>query len=140
MSTPSEIESASRPGQTPAGAADGSWAAALAALVSARIELLRLESHDAARHWGRSAGLLAVAVLAAFVGWLALVAGGVAAVTALSGWPWYLTTLGAAAIHFGVAAVCALVARRTKPPTFPLTRNEFIQDREWLKKLANPRS
>lgn len=140
MSTPSEIESASRPGQTPAGATDGSWTAALAALVSARIELLRHESRDAARHWGKSASLFAVAALAAFVGWLALVAGGVAAVTALAGWPWYLTTLAAAAIHFGVATACVLVALKTKPPTFPLTRNEFIQDREWLKKVANPRS
>ncbi len=140
MSHPSDIDPAPRPGQSVASVSDGSWTTALATLVSTRIELLRLESRDAARQWGKSAALLATAAIAAFVGWLALVAGGIAAITAVTGWPWYLPTLGAAALHFGVAAVCVLIARKSKPPAFPLTRNEFTQDREWLKTLAKPRS
>lgn len=140
MSNPSHIDPAPSPGQSVAGVSDGSWTAALATLVSTRIELLQHESREAARQWGKSAALLATAAITAFVGWLALVAGGVAAITAVTGCPWYLPTLCAAALHFGVAAVCVLIARKTKPPTFPLSRNEFTQDREWLKSLAKPRS
>ena len=139
MSKPTDIESANHPGSSPAGGAADSWSAALATLVSARIELLRHESREAAGAWAKTAALLAIAAVAALVAWLAIVAGTVAALAAATGCAWYWLALGAALLHLIGAGCCLMAARFSKPPAFPLTRNEFTKDREWLKSLATPR-
>jgi len=139
MSHPADNDSANRPGQHPVGGDGNSWSAALATLVAARIELLRLESREAASRWAKTAALLAIAAVAALVAWLAIVAGTVAALAAATGCAWHWLALGAALLHLIGAGCCLLAARSSKPPAFPLTRNEFTKDREWFKSLATPR-
>lgn len=144
MSTPSGTDSASiRPLSTGEGSAspeqDGSWLDALYALLAARAALFQYESKAAARQCLRTATLLGVAAGAAAVAWLLLLAGGVAALSVATGWPWYWLAIAAAVLHLLAAAVCLGCAKAAKPPLFPLTQSEFDKDRAWLKSLTTPR-
>ena len=144
MSTPSGTDSTSiRPlstGEQPSSAEpDGSWLDALYSLLAARAALFQYESKAAARQWVRIAALLTVAAAAAAIAWLLLVAGGVAALSASTGWPWYWLAIAAAVLHLLAATICLGFAKTAKPPTFPLTQSEFQKDRAWLKSLTTPR-
>jgi hypothetical protein len=142
MNTPSDTTTApaqpSLSGQDGAAAA-GSWVDALATLVGSRIALFRHESGALARHWARIAARLVLAALAALMVWLLLLAGGVAALAAATGWAWYWLALAAAALHLLAAWFLLKSARQASPPAFPLTRNEFEKDRAWLTALTKPR-
>ena len=144
MSTPSGTDSApirqlAPGGESSSAEPDGSWQEALYSLLAARAALFQYESKAAARQWVRIAALLAIAGVAALVAWLLLVAGGVAALSVSTGWPWYWLAMAAAVLHLLAATICLGYAKAAKPPTFPLTQSEFLKDRAWLKSLSTPR-
>lgn len=120
-------------------AASAGWSEALGALLSARIALIQLESKAAVGQAGELFARVATAALAAIFAWALLMAGGIAALAAATGWPWYWIALVAAAVH-ALAAVLSLGrAKAACRPAFPVTRAEFHKDHEWLDTLKTPR-
>jgi len=103
------------------------------ALVSSRIELIQLESKDAAKDGARRAVMLLIAIGCLFFGWVLLLAGSVAWIAAAAGWAWYWVALGLATIHLILAYILVKLAKPAGNPTFPHTRAEFQKDREWIK-------
>lgn len=109
---------------------------ALAGFLESRIALLAKESKAAL------AQLLAlvacfVAALVFFVfGYVFLVASAILAIARMTQMSWVTIALAAGGVHFLLALICVLIARRkmTKPP-FREFSAELKKDREWLKTL-----
>jgi hypothetical protein len=109
------------------------------ALIASRFALIELESKDLAKAGARCASLIAAACGCFIFTWALILAGGVALISELTGWPWSRITLAAAAIHL-LAGI--ILARRAKPsgePSFPVTRAEFQKDREWIENYQKTR-
>jgi len=119
--------------------AAGGWSESLGALVGCRIALIQLESQVAARQAGQLIALIAAAALATIFAWALLLAGAIAAIAAVTGWPWYWLALVAAVLHALAAVIALRRARLAARPAFPITRAEFQKDREWLNTLKTPR-
>jgi threonine/homoserine/homoserine lactone efflux protein len=102
-------------------------------LIASRIALIQLEARDTARQRARRVLSVIVAAMCLFFTWALLLAGGIAAVSSASGWPWYWLAIGAAALHL-LLALLLLSGGSSNPavPVFPLTRAEFQKDREWI--------
>lgn len=109
------------------------WREALMSLIASRIALIQLEARDTARQRARRVLSVIVAAMCLFFTWALLLAGGIAAVSSASGWPWYWLAIGAAALHL-LLALLLLSGGSSNPavPVFPLTRAEFQKDREWI--------
>jgi uncharacterized membrane protein YqjE len=110
--------------------------------LSARLELVALESRDAGRIAARRFVLLAFIGGCAMTAWLAGIAGLIGWVaSAGDGIPWPLAALAACVLHLLLAGIAALALRRPAPPAFPHVRAELSKDREWLLNLKDkPRS
>ncbi len=110
----------------------GKWDAVMA-LIQARVALVRLEAKDAASVGARRAVMVLLAIGCVFFGWCLLLAGIVAGIAALAGWPWYGVAIAVAALHIILAVILVKLAKSSASPTFTHTRAEFLKDREWLK-------
>lgn len=126
------------------GPGDAGWVAAASNFVTARLDLIKLESRDAGKIAGKRLALVIFIVGAALFSWLIGMAGLIGWIAAAQpDWPWYFVTLGIALLHL-LAAVAALMAlKKPSPPSFPLTRGELSKDQAWLESLKNdpkPRS
>jgi uncharacterized membrane protein YqjE len=115
------------------------WREALLSLIASRVELIQLESKEAATHGARRAALMIAAVICVFFTWSLLLAGGIAAISRSTGWPWYWTAMAAAAVHLLLAVILARSAKSTESPSFPYTRAEFKKDREWIENFHKTR-
>lgn len=111
------------------------WREALLNLIAVRVELIQLESKEAAAKGARKAMQFAAALACAFFTWALLLAGGIAAISNAIDCPWYWLALGAATIHMLAAIVFVTRAKSPESPSFPVTRSEFQKDREWIKNL-----
>ena len=131
---PSTSAGGGRPGHAGAfeGKSPGNWREALLALLASRIALIGLESKEAARDAVRRLLLLVTLGFCVFFAWALLLAGGIALVARLAGWPWHAMAIACALLHMVAAAALAMAARRKVPPPFPVTRAEFNKDREWI--------
>lgn len=109
------------------------WREALMTLIASRIALIQLEARETARQRARRVVGVIVAVICLFFTWTLLLAGGIAAVSSASGWPWHWLAIGAGALHL-LLALLLLKGGSANPatPAFPLTRAEFQKDREWI--------
>jgi len=109
------------------------WREALMTLIASRFALIQLEARETARQRARRMVGFIVAAFCLFFTWALLLAGGIAAVSSASGWPWHWLALGAAALHL-LLALLLLKGGSANPavPAFPLTRAEFQKDREWI--------
>jgi hypothetical protein len=116
------------------------WQSAFAEFATTRVELIRLESRDAARtaiqKTIEALGLAGVALLA----WLCLLAGIIGALQHFTDWPWWTFALLLGAIHGLIAWRFAVLLKRPGAPAFPLTRAEFTKDRLWMKSLKKQKS
>lgn len=114
------------------------WKRSLMALVTSRIALIGHEGREAIRERTRALALLLAGLLCAFFTWALLLAGAIAAIAVVSGWPWHLIALGFAALHLVCAISLLRAAMAPQPPAFPITRMEFEKDRAWIEDLQNP--
>lgn len=122
-------------GQPARGDLPPDWSEAMLNLVSARIELIQLESREAARTATRKAIMTGAGIGLIFFGWLLALAGiiGMIAHGAQIGWHWI--AIIAALLHIIPAWLLLRTAKSTPTPSFPFTRAEFIKDRQWLQNL-----
>ena len=113
----------------------GSAVAAVADLVSTRVEILREEAAQKAAQLGRGLGALAAAVVTGWIAMLLLAALLVALFTLLFGhlWAGILATL---VLYGGAAAGAAVFGwkslSKVRPLDFPVTRAELSKDWEAL--------
>lgn len=115
------------------------WREAVADLLSARVELIRLEAKQAAAQGARKAVIVAILAIAAAFTWALVLAGGIPLVSEASGIRWPLIALAAAGLHLLLALLMIAQLRRPGSPSFPITRDEFQRDREWFKHLQPPK-
>lgn len=113
------------------------WAEALMALIASRYALIRIEARESAKSGVKRVLGLISAVLCLFFTWILLLAGGIGAIVAASGWPWYWPTLAAAGIHLLAAILLAVACKKSSAPAFPITLAEFQKDREWIQNIQN---
>jgi hypothetical protein len=115
------------------------WRSALLTLIASRVTLVQLESQDAAKAGARRGLLLIAVVICAFYTWALLLAGGIAAISQVTGWPWHWIAMAASGAHLAAALLLARAARKPGPPAFPVTRAEFQKDREWIENFQKTR-
>lgn len=116
------------------------WRDALVGLVVSRIALIQCESKSASQELLKRLILMVMAGVAALGCWALLVVGGIGALAVATAWPWYWLALAAALLH-ALAAACFIgLAKTANTPVFPVTRNEFLKDREWLQTLKSTRN
>ena len=111
-------------------------ASALAGFFESRLTLVARDSKAAlVQAITLAACLVAAAVLFA-LGYVFLIVSAIVGLAHLAGVSWVWIALAAAGLHFLVALIFVLVARRrmTKP-LFRATASELKKDREWLKDL-----
>ena len=108
------------------------------ALIASRLELIQLESRQAAQDASRRAVWVGLAAGCAFAAWMLLLAGGVSLVSQASGWPWNWVAVGLACLHLLVGLILARAAKSAATPAFPATRAEFQKDREWIENFNKP--
>lgn len=115
------------------------WREALLTLIASRVSLIQLESKEAAKDGARRAISMLAVVICAFFAWALLLAGGVAAISNATGWPWYWIAIAAAGIHLAAAFILASAAKKPATPAFPVTLAEFQKDREWIENFQKTR-
>lgn len=114
------------------------WREAVADLLSARVELIRLEAKQAAEQGARKAVVVAILAISAAFTWALVLVGVIPLLSEATGVRWPLIALAAAGVHLFVALLMVARLRRPGSPTFPITRDEFQRDREWFKNLQPP--
>lgn len=114
------------------------WKSALANLVSARLEIIRIEAKSASAAAVGSIALLVVMLFGLLFAWALGLAAAIGAIAASGSWEWYLVAAVAAGAHLLLAVIALLIIRAGKrKASFPVTRAEFEKDREWLNRLNN---
>ncbi len=108
------------------------WREAILSLIASRVALIQLEFKDAAADGVRRFIRVIAVVGCVLFSWALLLAGGIAAISHATGWPWYWIAMAAAAAHLQAAVIFAQSAKTQGRPSFPVTRSEFQKDREWL--------
>lgn len=109
---------------------------ALATFFETRAALFASESKRAAVQFVMVAGGLIAAVVFFALGYLFFVATVVVAIAHATNLSLEWVAIGAAAFHFFLALLCALIGlTRVKRNPFPETAAELRKDREWLRNL-----
>jgi MFS family permease len=114
------------------------WRDALAGLLASRLALIQWESQAARREIVKCIAGLVMAAVAAVFSWALVLAGAIAALAAATGWSWFWLALAAALLHALFALGILLWVNSSRTPVFPITRNEFQKDRQWLQTLKSP--
>lgn len=118
-----------------------SWQSALAEFVSTRLELIRLESQEAAQVAKKRTSLTIILAVVASTAWLSFIAGIIGLASHYSSSiTWWMAALAAAAIHAIVAGIFLSKLKKPTPPLFTITRSEFQKDRQWMQNLKTPKS
>ncbi len=108
-------------------------AGSLVGSLSARLELLGLESREAAANYLRVLVLAVVALIGLVFGYFFLVLGLAFLVQAGTGWSWVTVTAAFGAAHLAVAVFCAFsIKTRLATPAFTESLAELRKDRDWL--------
>ncbi len=105
-------------------------------LIASRVALIRLEARQSAKNGASRAIRMAAAAFCLLIAWMLLLAGGIAAVSACSGWPWHWVALTTAVLHL-LLAWLLIISCKAAPPAFPATLAEFQKDREWIENFQN---
>ena len=114
------------------------WKSALATLVSARLEMIRIEAKSASAAAVGRIALLLVMLFGLFFAWALGLAAAIGSIAASTSWAWYQVAAAAAGLHLLLAVFAVLIIRASKKKaSFPVTRAEFEKDREWLNRLKN---
>ena len=94
-----------------------------------------MAGHVTIKNVARRAILLMALAFCTLFAWALLIAGGIACLARIAGWPWPLIAIACAILHLAGAFALAKVARSKIPTAFPVTRAEFLKDREWIETL-----
>jgi len=113
------------------------WKSALATLVSARLDMIRIEAKSASSAAAGRLALLLVALFGLFSAWVLALAASVGAIAASTSWEWYHVAFASAGAHLIIGVILLLVLKSGKKAGFPVTRAEFEKDREWLERQKN---
>ena len=111
------------------------WQEALFALIASRLALIAVEFKEAAHAGARRLLFVLMALVCACFMWMLLLAGVTASIAHASGCPWYWIAIGLGALHLLAAMGFVRAAKSPAPPAFPVTRDEFKKDREWIENL-----
>ncbi|MCW1924663.1 phage holin family protein [Luteolibacter arcticus] len=114
-----------------------SWRKSAVEFVSARMELLALESREAGQQAARKGVMAGIVAGCAMTAWLAGVAGLIGWVAAAGDFPWHFVALGAAVLNLVIAGIIVAVLRRPTPPMFSISKAELLKDRQWLLNLKD---
>lgn len=116
--------------------------AALSTYLRARLELAGLEAKEAIVHYAIIAALIVGGLIVIVFGYFFLVLFAVFGIAWMIGGAhtWIWVALGAAVVHFGLAAGLILAVRaKLAVPMFAATLEEFKKDNQWLTtKTARP--
>jgi uncharacterized membrane protein YqjE len=115
----------------------GNWMEAICGLVESRVSIISIESKDALNSALAKFIPLAVCLFCVLAAWFLAVATAIGCLAATTEWKWYQITFAIAGLHLVIALVALLIAKKSKPAPFPVTRSEFEKDREWLIQLKN---
>jgi len=106
----------------------------LAGFFETRLALLARESKTALVHILLLAGALIGALILLASGYVFLIVSVIFAIAHTAGISWVWVALGAAVLHFVLAAGCAFFAKmQISKPIFDASMAELKRDREWLK-------
>jgi uncharacterized membrane protein YqjE len=105
--------------------------------VSARMELLALETREAGHRAIKVGVMAAIVAGCAMIAWLAIVAGLIGWVAAAGKFAWHFAALGAALLHLLVAGIVVALLRRPSSPMFSISKAELLKDRAWLLNLKD---
>ena len=122
---------------TPDGTRKGNWVEAIFGLVESRASIISIESKDALNSALAKLIPLAVCLFCVFAAWVLALAAAIGCLAATTDWSWYQITFALAGLHLVIALLALLIAKKSKPAPFPVTRSEFKKDREWLIQLKN---
>ena len=111
------------------------WKSALAAMLCARIEMIRIEAKSASALAAGRLAMLLIALAGLFSAWALALAATVGAIAASTSWEWYHVAFAAAGLHLIIGVALLVVLKSGKKVSFPVTRAEFNKDREWLERL-----
>jgi uncharacterized membrane protein YqjE len=120
------------------GGLPANWIEAIPALVASRIGIFQIEAKDALEATVRKliiSGVLAFCLIAA---WMLLTAGLTGLISSYFNIAWYFAAFSLGGIHLLIAIFIRLVVKRSSNmESFPITREEFEKDRQWLNQLKN---
>lgn len=112
-----------------------SWLTSFATLIQSRIELFRLESHDAQKILAAKAANCVLAIISVVTAWACLLVGLIGGIAHFTPLPWWAVTLILGLFHLIVAVIAAKKVRSTTRPLYPVTRGEFKKDKLWMQTL-----
>jgi uncharacterized membrane protein YqjE len=114
------------------------WKEAIPCLIASRIGIFRIEAEEAIEVAVRKLVFLVVAVFCLIATWVLLTAGLVGLISEYFKCAWYFSALSLGGVYLLIAIVMFMIIKRSKKiKTFPITREEFEKDSEWLKQLKN---
>lgn len=120
------------------GGLPANWKEAIPVLIASRMGILQIEAKDALEVAVRKliiSGVLAFCLIAA---WMLLTAGLIGLISVYFHIAWYFAAFLLAGVHLLIAFFMQLAVKRSKSiESFPITREEFEKDREWLNQLKN---
>lgn len=116
------------------------WQSAIAEFASSRLELIRLESQDAAKLAAQKTRDVILLTCTAVLGWFCLLAGLIGTLHHFTQWSWWCCALLFGLVHAVFAGIFAARLKRPGPPIFPLTCEEFLKDKLWMQSLKTPHS
>ncbi|MFM2197828.1 MAG: hypothetical protein RLZZ505_1260 [Verrucomicrobiota bacterium] len=119
------------------GTARGNWVEAIFGLIESRSAIISLEAKDALENGLAKLVPLVICLFCVFAAWALIVVAAIGCLASVTLWKWYQITFAVAALHFMIALIALLAAKKKIPATFPVTRSEFEKDREWLIQLKN---
>ncbi len=122
---------------TPDRARYGNWVEAILCLVESRASIISIESKDALKSASAKFIPLAVCLFCILAAWVFAIAAVIGYLAAATVWKWYQITFAIAGLHLVIALLALLIAKKSKPAPFPVTRSEFKKDREWLNHLQH---
>jgi len=113
-----------------------SLANSLVAFFETRLSLFARESKGALVHLLLLAGAVVGALILVAAGYVFLIVSAIFAIAHAAGVSWVWIALGAAVLHFILAAGCGVFAAgQLKKPMFQVSVAELKRDREWLKSV-----
>lgn len=114
------------------------WKEAIPSLIVSRIGIFRIEAEDAIEVVAKKLILWGITVFCIVATWGLLTAGLIGLISAQFKCPWYIAAFSLGGVYLFISLVMLLIIKRIKKiESFPITREEFEKDRQWLNQLKN---